>query len=93
VVCAAATQREAKRVGVFRANVADGILRRTQGDARTEQYDSRDQTAQLPYRKFEEGGRLDGHDLNDWLLGTRELRQARPDFEGMLFGLDERRIR
>jgi len=58
---------------------------------RTEQYDSQDEIAQLAYRKFEERGRVDGHDLDDWLLAEHELRQARPDLGGVLFGLYERR--
>ena len=60
---------------------------------RTEQYDSQDQIAQLAYRKFEERGRVDGHDLDDWLLAEREVRQALPDLGDMLFGLYERRTR
>ncbi len=77
MVCAAAAQRKAERVGVFRANVAEGILCTTEEDTRRpEQYDSLDQTAQLAYCEFEERGRVDGHDLDDWLnmLGLAVLR-------------------
>jgi hypothetical protein len=52
---------------------------------------SHDRIAQLAYRKFEERGRVEGHDLDDWLMAERELRQASPGLEGMLFGLYERR--
>jgi hypothetical protein len=52
---------------------------------------SHDQIAQLAYRRFEARGRVDGHDLDDWLMAERELRQAPLDLGGMLFGLYERR--
>ena len=33
--------------------------------------------AALAYQKYEERGRHDGHDLDDWLQAEREIRQGR----------------
>jgi len=49
-----------------------------------------DQVAQLAYRKFEERGRSDGHDRDDWFSAERELRRAPADVGDLLFALYQR---
>ena len=59
--------------------VTDLIMARVTGEEWTgrytgdRRYPTKDEVAQRAYRLYEARGRVDGHDIEDWLLAEKEL--------------------